>query len=166
VSGAPPRPSAGAGRGSARAAPSTSARLVSALLAARFAFGLAYLAGTMQRAPIPWYHPLERAWSFGREPGGWAAQPGSPGGVAAAASPLAMEWFGRTASATAAAIAAGAIVWAAAARGPLARALARPELVLALARACGLALLIDFAYFGWVLMHPVPAPLPLPSCLR
>jgi hypothetical protein len=71
-----------------------------------------------------------------------------------------MEWYGRTAVALAAALAAGTLTWAVSARGPLARTLARPALVLALARACGLVLLVDFSYFGWVLMHPIPSPLP------
>ena len=119
--------------------PSASARLVVAVVAARVAFGLAYLAGTLRRAPIPWYQPIERTWSFGGQPGG-----------------LAMEWYGRTAVAMAAALVAGAVAWGAGARGPLGRALTRPALVLALARACGLVLLVDFAYFGWVLMHPAP----------
>ncbi|MCC6555000.1 MAG: hypothetical protein IT372_18685 [Polyangiaceae bacterium] len=132
---------------SGAASPSASARVVAALVAARVAFGLAYLGGSLRRAPIPWYHPLDRAWSFGSEPGGFA-----------------MEWFGRSAAALALGLAAGALCWALAARGAVARALARPEVVLGMARAAGLTMLVDFVYFGWVLMHPTAAPLPLAPC--
>jgi hypothetical protein len=69
-----------------------------------------------------------------------------------------MEWYGRTAVALAAAALAAVLAWAASRRGPLARALARPGLMLALARGVGLILLVDFAYFGWVMMHPAPSP--------
>jgi hypothetical protein len=129
------------------ARPSAAARVVAALLAARLAFGVAYLGGALRRAPIPWYHPLERAWSFGSAPG--------PG--------LAMEWYGRTGAALAVGVAAGGVIWVMSARGRAARALSRPALVLALARAVGLALLVDFTYFGWAMMH---AALTLPPCPR
>ena len=59
-----------------------------------------------------------------------------------------------------------AAMWIASARGPVARALAKPENVLAAARGGALILLVDFAYFGWVLMHQTPAPLPLPAGFR
>lgn len=131
----------------APSAPSATARLFASLLAARVAFGLAYLAGSIRRSPIPLYFPLERRWTFG-----------SPAGPS-----LAMEWYGRTAAALLAALAAFALLWILSARPPLARVLARPESVLAAARAGGLILLVDFAYFGWVLMHQTPAPLPLPA---
>lgn len=120
---------------------SGTARTLCAFLAARAAFGIAYLGGSLSRAPVPWYHPLERAWSFGGEATGFA-----------------MEWYGRTAVALAAGLAAGLVAWAVAGRGAAARALGRPALLLALARAVGLMLLVDFAYFGWVMMHPVPSP--------
>jgi hypothetical protein len=119
--------------------PSASARLVAAFLVARVAFGLAYLAGTLRRAPIPWYHPLERTWSFSSEPDVAIQGP-------------AMEWYGRTAVALVAALAAGAIAWAAAGRGRAGRMLARPGFVLGLSRAVALMLLVDFAYFGWAMM--------------
>jgi hypothetical protein len=32
-----------------------------------------------------------------------------------------------------------------------------------LARAGGLVLLVDFAYFGWTMTHQTPAPLPIPG---
>lgn len=122
-------------------APSASARVLFALLAARAAFGVAYLGGALGRGPIPWYHPLERAWSFG------AAAPG-----------FAMEWYGRTATALVAALALGLIAWGAAGRGRVAAALERPALVVALARGVGLMMLVDFAYFGWVMMQAAPSP--------
>jgi hypothetical protein len=126
--------------------PSVTARLFSALLAARIAFGLAYLAGSIRRSPVPWYYPIERRWAFESAPTGFA-----------------MEWYGRTGVALLAALVAFGILWFFSARGPLARALGRPENVLAAARAGGLILLVDFAYFGWILMHQTPAPLPLPE---
>lgn len=121
--------------------PSASVRLLAAFLAARAAFGLVYLGGVLSRAPIPWYHPLARAWTFAAEPEGFA-----------------MEWYGRTAVALLAAALAALLVWAAARRGPLARALLRPGLVPALARGVALIVLLDFAYFGWIMMHPAPSP--------
>ncbi|HZF51257.1 MAG TPA: hypothetical protein VE093_21515 [Polyangiaceae bacterium] len=127
-------------------APSPTSRLFAALLAARVAFGLAYLAGSIRRSPVPWYYPLERRWAFESSP-----------------SAFGMEWYGRTASALLAALVAFGILWLLSSRGPLARALARPATVLAAARAGGLILLVDFTYFGWVLMHQTPVPLPLPE---
>lgn len=124
------------------------ARVFASLLAARVAFGLAYLIGSIRKSPIPLYLPLERRWAFG------SAAPG-----------LAMEWYGRTAVALVLALIVFAALWAASARGPLARALSRPENLLAAARAGALILLVDFSYFGWVLMHQTPAPLPLPEGL-
>lgn len=127
------------------AAPSTSARLLFALLASRAAFGLAYLVGSARASPIPWYYPLERRWAFESAPTG-----------------LAMAWYGRTAAACLAGLAAFFVAWLVATRGPLARSLARPETVVGVARAVGLIMLIDFAYFGWILMHQTPEPIPLP----
>ena len=126
--------------------PSATARLFMSLLAARVAFGLAYLIGSARRAPIPWYYPLERRFAFESVPQGFA-----------------MEWYGRTAAALLCALAAFALLWILTARGSIARALARPDTVLASARAGGLILLVDFAYFGWVLMSQTPDPLPLPD---
>lgn len=131
-------------------APGTTARLFTSLLAARVAFGLAYLIGSARRSPIPLYYPIERRWTFfERLPEG-----------------LAMEWYGRTAVALLIGLVALAAMWIASSRGPVARALAKPENVLAAARGGALILLVDFAYFGWVLMHQTPAPLPLPSGFR
>ena len=131
-------------------APGTTARLFMSLLAARVAFGLAYLIGSARRSPIPLYYPIERRWTFfDRLPEG-----------------LAMEWYGRTAVALLVAIVVLAAFWIASARGPIARAMARPENVIAAARGGALILLVDFAYFGWVLMHQTPAPLPLPDPAR
>ena len=129
-------------------APSSSARLFVAFLAARAAFGAAYLASVLGRWPVPWYLPLEHRFA-----------------VAASRPPavLAMDWFGRTAFALACALVFGLAAFALAARGPLARALVRPGFVKSLAHAGALVLVVDFAYFGWALMHQTPAPLPLPA---
>lgn len=129
-------------------APTPSTRLLFGLLAARAAFGLTYLIGSLRRSPIPWYYPLERRWAFESAPVG-----------------LGMEWFGRTGSALLFAGVAFAIAWIASARGTglLARALARPSMVVGVARAVGLMMLVDFTYFGWILLHQTPKPIPLPN---
>ncbi|MFT3775664.1 MAG: hypothetical protein QM820_60730 [Minicystis sp.] len=124
-------------------APTTAARVFAAFLVARAVSGLVYLAVSLGRWPVPWYFPLERRWEIAAHPAG-----------------LSMGWFGTTAIAVLAALAGGALTWIASARGPLARALGRTAIVLAVARAGGLVLLVDFAYFGWTLTHQTPAPLP------
>lgn len=133
---------------SAALAPSSSARLFVAFLAARAAFGAAYLASAIGRWPVPWYLPLEHRFVLS------APRP---------AAVLAMDWFGRTAFALACAIVLGVVSFALAARGPMARALVRPGFVKSLAHAGALVLIVDFAYFGWTLTHQTPAPLPLPA---
>jgi hypothetical protein len=127
-------------------APSLSIRVFLAFLVARGAFGLYYLVTSLRQSPVPWYHPLSGGWTFEPRPAGFA-----------------MDWFGRTALSLGCAIAAGLFAWLFTARGPLAVWLSRPAVVLGIARAGGLILLVDFAYFGWVLMHQTPAPLPLPD---
>jgi hypothetical protein len=92
--------------------------------------------------PILWYHPLEHTWEIARRPTGFA-----------------MGWYGTTLVALVAATAAGALTFALSARGPLARALAKGRVVLAIARAGGLVLLVDFAYFGWTMTHQASEPL-------
>jgi hypothetical protein len=123
--------------------PSAAARAFAALLMARAAFGLAYLAVSVGKWPIPWYFPLERRWEIASKPAGFA-----------------MGWFGASGAALLAAAIAAALTWIAGARGPLARALGRTAIVLAIARAGGLVLLVDFAYFGWTLTHQTANPLP------
>lgn len=124
---------------------SSSARVVVAFLAGRTAFGLAHLAGVARNWPIPWYLPLERAFVFGPRPAGFA-----------------MEWYGRSLASIAVAAVVTAALWGLSGRGPLARALQKKAFVVGVAQAAGLALIVDFAYFGWVLMSQTPAPLPLP----
>jgi hypothetical protein len=123
------------------------ARVFAMLLVARAVYGLVYLAATAGRWPLFWYYPLERRWAFEATPAGFA-----------------MGWFGTTALAIAAAALAALLVWLASARGPVARAIARPDLVIALARAGAMILLVDFVYFGWTLTHQTPNPLPAPAC--
>lgn len=125
------------------------ARVFTAFLVARAAFGLAFLAVNLGRLPVLLYYPLERRFE-------WSAAGAEPHG-------LAMAWFGATALALAAAALGGALAWFGSGRGPLARALVRPEVVLGIARAGGLILLLDFAYFGWTMTHQTPRPLPLPA---
>jgi hypothetical protein len=131
-------------RAASAGSPSPAARVALVLLAARAVFGLAYLASDLRPANGLWYLPIERAFTFTATPHG-----------------LAMGWYGRTAGALAAALAAGALAWLACLRGPLARVLARPRFVLAAARAVGLMVLVDFGYFGWTLSQASPAPPPL-----
>ena len=122
------------------------ARVFAMLLVARAVYGLVYLAATAGRWPLFWYSPLERRWAFEPTPTGFA-----------------MGWFGTTALALLAAALAAGIVWLASAKGPLARAVARPETVIAIARAGAMILLVDFVYFGWTLTHQTPKPLPPPA---
>jgi hypothetical protein len=123
--------------------PSPSARLFLAFLAARLAYGLAFLVSAARKSPVPWYLPLERRFVFSSGPDG-----------------LAMDWYGRTALGLVAALVAGGAVYVLARRAAF---LARPSAVLAVAHAGGLVLLVDFVYFGWALMTQTPAPWPLPS---
>lgn len=122
------------------------ARVFAMLLVARAVYGAVYLAATAGRWPLFWYYPLERRWAFEASPKGFA-----------------MGWFGTTALALVAAAASAALVWLASARGRFAKAIARPEIILAIARAGGMILLVDFVYFGWTLTHQTPRPLPIPT---
>jgi hypothetical protein len=127
--------------------PAAAARVFAAFLVARAIFGLAYLAAAAGHLPIFWYRPFDRAWE-----------------LAAKASGPAMGWFGLTAAALLAAALGGGLIYAASARGPLARALSRSAVVLSIAHAGGLVLLVDFAYFGWTLTHQTPKPWAEPVC--
>jgi hypothetical protein len=124
---------------------SSGARVVVAFLGGRTAFGLAYLAGAARDLPIPWYRPLERAFVFGPRPAGFA-----------------MEWYGRGLVSLGAACLVAAALWALTARGALAAALQKRAFVLPAAQAAGLALLVDFAYFGWMFLNQPMSALPLP----
>jgi len=129
------------------AGPATAARVFAAFLVARAIFGLAYLAAAAGKMPVFWYYPFDHAWEVSREPHGPA-----------------MGWFGLTAAALIAAGAGGGITFLAGARGPLARALARASVVVAIAHAGALVLLVDFTYFGWTLTHQTPKPWSEPAC--
>jgi hypothetical protein len=122
------------------------ARVFATLLVARAVYGVVYLAATAGRWPLYWYYPLERRWAFEAAPSGFA-----------------MGWFGTTALGLVAAAAAAALVWIVSAKGRISTAIARPETILAIARAGGMILLVDFVYFGWTLTHQAPSPLPLSS---
>jgi hypothetical protein len=122
------------------------ARVFATLLVARAVYGVVYLAATAGRWPLYWYYPLERRWAFEAAPSGFA-----------------MGWFGTTALGLVAAAAAAALVWIVSAKGRISTAIARPETILAIARAGGMILLVDFVYFGWTLTHQTPSPLPLSS---
>ncbi|MFO0585991.1 MAG: hypothetical protein U0441_00560 [Polyangiaceae bacterium] len=125
---------------------SSGARVVVAFLAGRTAYGLAYLAGSARDLPTLWYRPLERAFVFGPRPPFFA-----------------MEWFGRSFTSAVIATLVVTALWLATARGRVAEALTRPALVRSLAQAAALALIVDFAYFGWVFLTQAASPLPLPS---
>ncbi len=120
------------------------ARVFAALLVARAVYGVVYLAATAGRWPLFWYYPIERRWALEATPEGFA-----------------MGWFGTTALAIVAAALAAAIVWLASAKGLFSRVIARPQTILAIARAGAMILLVDFVYFGWTLTHQTPKPLPI-----
>jgi hypothetical protein len=125
---------------------SLAARLFLALLVARVAHGVVFLAASLRRFPIPWYLPLERRWVFESAPSG-----------------LAMAWFGVTGAALAAGAVFGvlAFVWSG---RPRAGALVGSAAFLgAVARAGALVLAVDFVYFGWRMMNQTPEPLVLPA---
>jgi len=123
--------------------PSSSIRLFLAFLAARLAYGLVFLVSAMRQSPVPWYLPLEHRFV-------WASRPDG----------LGMDWYGRTALGLVASVVAFVLVFR------LSRSvvwLSKPNVVLAIARAGGLVLLLDFVYFGWALLHQTPNPWPLPA---
>ena len=121
-----------------------SIRIFVAFLVARGVFGLALLGASLRRFPILWYYPLQRRWAFEVAPQG-----------------LGMGWYGATLFALAVALASGAFVVAAFRSRVIASVLANRSNVLAIARAGGLVVIVDFVYFGWVLTHQTPAPLPV-----
>jgi hypothetical protein len=122
--------------------PSPSARLFLTFLAARLAYGLTFLVSAARKSPVPWYLPLERRFVLASAPDGFG-----------------IDWYGRTALGLVAAIGVGALVYVFSKRASF---LAKPSAVLAVARAGGLVLLVDFVYFGWALMTQTPAPWPVP----
>jgi len=122
------------------------ARVLTALLAARAAFGLAFLGVSLGKLPLPQYYPLDHRWAFEAQPAGFA-----------------MSWYGLTALGLLAALIGGGLAYLLGALPRVARAIERPAIVLAVARAGGMILLVDFVYFGWLMSHQSPAPLPLPA---
>ncbi len=127
--------------------PAQAVRVFVSFLVARAAFGLAYIVASIGRLPVPWYYPLAHRWEVVSKPNGPA-----------------MGWFGLTAAALLAATVLGGLTFLASARGPMARALSRASIVVAIAHAGGLVLLVDFAYFGWTLTHETRKPWPEPVC--
>jgi uncharacterized membrane protein len=71
-----------------------------------------------------------------------------------------MDWYGRSALAFVAAVAAGFLAYGFSKKAAW---LAKPDVVLSIARAGGLVLILDFLYFGWALMTRSPDPWPIPS---
>ncbi len=129
---------------SARAAavPSPAVRLFVAFLAARLAYGLAFLVSAMRKSPVPWYMPLEHRFVFASRPDGYG-----------------MDWYGRTLLGFVAALAVGLLAYGLSGRSTW---LAKRSVVLSIARAGGLVLVLDFVYFGWALMTQTPNPWPIP----
>lgn len=123
--------------------PSLSIRLFLAFLAARLAYGLVFLTSALRKSPVPWYLPLEHRFV-------WASRPDG----------LGMDWYGRTALSFFAALLAFLLVLR---LSRIAVWLAKPSVVIAIARAGALVLLLDFVYFGWALMNQSPNPWPLPA---
>jgi len=50
----------------------------------------------------------------------------------------------------------GGIAWVVSGWGSVARVIAKPGVLVAIARAGGLVLLVDFVYFGWAMTHQTP----------
>ena len=125
---------------SKRAAPSEGARALAAVLAARAAFGIAFLGASLGAFHLPLYLPVDRAFTLS-----------APSGA------IAMAWYGATAFAALMAAIAAYLVWFASARAPLGHWLRRRGAVLAIARAGALILLVDFLYFGWHMSHQSPS---------
>lgn len=123
--------------------PSLSVRLFAGFLAARLAYGLTFLVSAMRKSPVPWYMPLEHRFV-------WASRPEG----------LGMDWYGRTAVAFVAALVIGGLAYGLSKKSTW---LAKPNVVLSVARAGGLVLLVDFIYFGWALMNQTPNPWPTPA---
>ncbi|MFO0759681.1 MAG: hypothetical protein U0359_24545 [Byssovorax sp.] len=123
-----------------------SGRVFAAILAARAAFGLAFLAASLGHLPLLQYYPLDHRWAFEAVPRSHA-----------------MSWYGLTAFGLVAALLGGGLCFAIGALPRAGRALERPSIILALARAGGLVLLVDFAYFGWTLGTQPPDPWPIPA---
>lgn len=115
------------------------------LLVGRTVFGLTYLLGAIGRWPTLWYAPLARTFSWGEAPPG-----------------IGMEWFGRTATAAFAGIAAMLIVWICLRSRVSDDAMARTRggrFVSRAAPAAALALVIDFTTMGWAMVRqPIAAP--------
>jgi len=124
---------------------SPGARVVVAFLGGRTAFGLSFLVASARKLPSLWYLPLQRSIVFGPKPGAFV-----------------MEWYGRCLTSGLVAALVTAALWLFSARRPLGPALEKGSFVRSLAQAAALALLLDFSYFGWVLLTQLPSPLPLP----
>lgn len=125
---------------------SPAARLFLAFLSARLAFGLSFLVSAARKSPVPWYLPLEHRFVIASQ---------KPG--------LGMDWYGRTALGLGFALVAGVGAYMLARQGRVGAWLGKRSVVMAVARAGGLVLLVDFLYFGWALMHQTPAPWPVPG---
>lgn len=123
--------------------PSMAARLFVAFLSARLAYGLAFLISVLRKMPVFWYMPLEHRFVWASRPEGWG-----------------MDWYGRSAFAFVMAFVAGALAYMISTKMSW---LAKPQVVLAVARSGGLVLLLDFIYFGWALMNQTPNPWPIPA---
>ncbi len=110
--------------------------------AAATVFGAAFLIMGLVRAPLFWYHPLDRAFVLELRPHG-----------------LAMDFYGRTLYAT---IAAAVAFFAGRAAGRRVEALPSDRMWLWLAYALAFTLLA-MALIGYQLWPRPPAPLPLPA---
>jgi len=125
-----------------RHADPSAARLLLAFVAARMAAGLTFLSMFLSRSRVPWYHPLERRWTFEVRPEGFA-----------------MDWYGRSAIALAVGLATGGAVFLISRRVDR---LARPSVTVAMAHAAGFVVLVDVLYFGFTMATSRSTPLPLP----
>jgi hypothetical protein len=112
------------------------------LCAAIVAFALAFILPAVSPSPTFWYYPLERRWAFEFQPSG-----------------LAMDWFGRSLVATAAALVGFAIGYF---LGRLRKRQMRRGFALWAAWAAT-AVAFAMALYTWQLVQRRPAPAPIPS---
>lgn len=123
--------------------PSLAVRLFVAFLVARLAYGLAFLISVLRKTPVVWYMPVDHRFV-------WASKLDG----------LGMDWYGRTALAFVVAFVLGGLAYVMSKKMSW---LAKPSVVLSVARFGGLVLLLDFVYFGWALMNQTPNPWPIPA---
>lgn len=124
------------------------ARVMVSLLVGRALFSVVYLSAASGKIPVFLYDPLGRRWASGL----LTAPP--PGFI--------LTWFGSTGAAIAAGVMGFGLAYGISGSAPVRARLNQRSFVEGVASAVGLMMLVDFLYFGWILTHQSPSPLPLP----